>query len=73
MAEGIDRLRIAVLLPCFNEAAAIVQTVAAVRQLPMITLRPDGPMAARVIGIRSSTGCAEAGVRANGVGCSTGS
>ena len=31
MAEGIDRLRIAVLLPCFNEEAAIAQTVAAFR------------------------------------------
>ena len=31
MAEGIDRLGIAVLLPCFNEEAAIAQTVAAFR------------------------------------------
>ena len=28
MAEGLDRLRIAVLLPCYNEEAAGAQTVA---------------------------------------------
>jgi glycosyltransferase involved in cell wall biosynthesis len=31
MADGLERLRIAVLLPCYNEEAAVVPTVAAFR------------------------------------------